>query len=318
MNQPPVTSKSPWRRGLSFGVLLLAAPLLSGAETRATAPVPTLDALAAHARGVLREIEASEHSWVRIHAAEALMAGGESDAIRAEFLANLPALESSTIRVGVWRVLATTAPSPEDREPWIVKIARVYLDPAAPDQNQAIETLCKLGFRVSGEVLAKVRREAAGPPSVPMSLAQWSAVLAGEPDALPRVTALLASSDPVLRGDAAYALRWLHLSDPIMRQAIARAAAAEPAGTSAYPYILGAALTVDADPTQTAAWTAKLNDVFLTSGTTDARFEASWTLRHRYRVADLTRLAAMLDLPPKENDARVGAAAVILVPLSRR
>jgi hypothetical protein len=318
MNPLPVTSLSRWRRGFCCGALLLAAPLLPAAETGAAAPVLTMDALAAHARDVLREIEASEHSWVRIHAAEALMAGGASDAVRAEFLASLPTLESSAIRVGAWRVLTTTAPSPEDREPWIVKIARTYLDPAAADQNQAIETLCKLGFRVSGEVLAKVRREAAGPPSVPMSLALWSAVLAGEPDALPRLTALLASSDPALRGDAAYALRWLRLSDPAMRRALTRAAAAEPAGTSAYPYILGAALTVDADPTQTAAWTAKLNEVFLASGPTDGRFEASWTLRNRYRVADLPRLAAMLDLPPKENDTRVGAAAVILVTLGRR
>jgi hypothetical protein len=318
MKKIPVTSMSRWCRGLRFSAWLLTAPFLPGADIVSPVPAPSLTALAAHARDVLREIGASEHNWVRIHAAEALMAGGESDAIRAEFLASLPALESSAIRVGAWRVLTTTAPSPEDREPWIVRIARTYLDPAAPDQNQAIETLCKLGFRVRGEVLAKVRREAAGPPSVPMSLALWSAVLAGEPGALTQLTTLLTSSDPALRGDAAYALRWLHLSDPAMRLALARAAATEPAGTSAYPYILGAALTVDADPAQTAAWTAKLNEVFLASGPTDARFEASWTLRHRYRVADLPRLAAMLDLPPKENDTRVGAAAVILVTLGRR
>jgi hypothetical protein len=132
------------------------------------------------------------------------------------------------------------------------------------------------------------------------------------------LTALLTSGDPALRRGAAYALRWLHASDPAMRQALARAAATEPAGTSAYPYILGAALTVDADPTQTAAWTAKLNNAFLASGPPDVRFEASWTLRHRYHVVDLPRLAAMLDLPPQENDTRVGAAAVILVTLGRR
>lgn len=301
--------------GLSLGILTAVA--LPGADAGSPPPTQAPDALSAHARGVLHQIMESERSFVRVHAAEALIAAGEADAVRGYFTSELPNTESSVWRVGVWRVLANTAHSTDERNAWIAKIERTYCDPASADRNTAIETLCKLGHQVRGKTLEIVRREAAGTPSVQMVLALWSAQLAGEPNSLEGLTDLLASGDPILRGDAAYALRWLHLSDPAMRKALVRAAAVEPAGTRSYPYILGAALTVDADPTQTMSWEAKLDQVFAT-GSTDARFEASWTLKHRYKVADLPRLTALLDLPANENDTRIGAAAIILTTLARQ
>jgi hypothetical protein len=245
------------------------------------------------------------------------MAAGEADAIHAYFINELPSTESSAFRIGVWRVLATTAHSADERNAWIAKVERVYGDPATPDRNQAIETLCKLGYRVSGPTLDLVRHHAAGPPAGPMILALWSSQLAGEPHALEGLTGLLTSDNPTLRTSAAYALRWLHPSDPAVRQALAHAAAAEPADSKAYAYILGAALAVDADPAQTKNWVAKLDQIFAT-GSTDARFEASWTLRQRYQAADLPRVAPFLDRPASENDTRVGAAAIILTTLARQ
>ncbi len=303
------------RRSIATGLGLLAAVALQGADVPTAAPVP--EALAAHARAVLHQIMVSEQSWVRIHAAEALMEAGETEAIRTYFLNELPNTESSAFRIGVWRVLATASHTPEERATWIAKVERVYLDPAAPDQNQAIETLNKLGYRVTGETLEKVRHNAAGLPSAPMALALWSEQIAGEPHALEGLTELLTSKDPALRTSAAYAFRWLHPSDPAVRAALVHAAAAEAAGTVPYVYILGAALTVEADPTQTSNWETKLNEVMMT-GTAGARFEASWTLKHRFKFADLPRLGLLLDLPASENDARVGAATIILLTLARR
>lgn len=317
MKLPLVTRVGCLCRCIGLGLGLLSVVALPGADAVSPPPAPAPDALAAHARSVLHEIMASERSFVRVHAAEALIAAGEADAVRADFIRELPSTESSVFRVGVWRVLANTTHSADERNLWIAKIEGTYCAPASLDRISAIETLCKLGYRVSGKTLELVRQEAAGPPSVQTLLALWSAQLAGELNALKGLTDLLSSSDPILRGDAAYALRWLHLSDPAMRQALVRAATVEPAGTYAYPYILGAALTVDADPTQTRSWEAKLDEAFAT-GSIDARFEASWTLKHRYKVADLPRLATFLDLPAKENDTRVGAAAIILTTLARQ
>lgn len=271
--------------------------------------------LAAQARKVLHEVMTAERSWVKIHAAEALIDAGETDRIHAIFFAGEAANENPTIRIGLWRVLARTARTPAERAEWIARIEGAYRDPQAPDRMQAIESLGKLHHRVSGPSLTLVRSESAGAPSVPMVLALWAAQLAGEPNALAGLTGLLSSPDPTLRGDAAYALRWLGAPDPAVRQALAKAAAVESADTYAHPYILGAAVTVGADAAQTKAWLDKLEQV-LWSGTTDARFEAAQTLKHHCPPAKVFQLAPLLSEPA--NDARVGAADVILTALSRR
>lgn len=307
------------RQSLGLGLVVMAGAMLPGAETGPLVPAPTPAALEAHARSVLHQIMVSEQSWVRIHAAEALIAAGEADAIRTYFLTELPRTESSAFRIGVYRVLATVSRSPEERNAWIAKVEQVYLDQNASDQNQAIETLCKLRYRVSGRTLELVRRRMAEPPSAQMALALWSATLAGEPHALEGLMQLLTAEDPALRRSAAYALRWLHPSDPAVRQALARAAAAAvPNLNASSVYILGAALAVDADPALAQVWEAVLNRVMgNTAAAVGERFEASWTLQQRYHVADLPSLTGLLDLPPSENDVRIGAAAIILTPLAR-
>lgn len=305
----------PLRCSLGLTLLATAALTCGGAET----PSPWPETLDGHARSVLHQIMLSEESWIKIHAAEALIAAGGTQAIRTYFLNDLPHAASSSYRIGVWRVLATASRTPDERAQWIAKVEQVYLDPTAPDQNQAIETLCKLGHRVSGPTLELVRRRMAEPTSVPKALALWSASLAGEPHALERLTQLLDSRDPDIRQNAAYALRWLHPADPAVRQILARAAAtAVPAYDSASVYIVGAALAVEARPAATDGWLALLKFTLITDAFSAAeRFEASWTLKHHYKSADLPGLARLLDLPASENDVRVGAASIILTTLDR-
>ena len=317
MRAPGVTGVCRWRPGLGLALGLVAAAFLPGAAGGGEVPAQTPEALGAHARGVLHQIMTSEQSWVRIHAAEALIAAGEGEAIRTYFLNELPRTEASAFRIGVCRVLATTAHSTDERNTWIAKAERVYGDVTAPDRNQAIETLCKLGHRVSGPTLEIVRHNAAGPPAAPMALALWASQLAGEPQALEGLTALLTSDNPALRTSAAYAFRWLRPSEPAVHRALARAVAAEPPGTQVSAYLLSSALTVDADPAQTANWEAKLRQALFT-GAMPARFEASWTLQHRFQVADLPQVAPLLDLPASENDTRIGAAMIILTTLAHR
>ncbi len=300
----------------AFVLRLTAVVLGLGSACASTAAAEDPAAtLAARARQVLHEVMAAERSWVKIHAAEALIDAGEAGRIHAIFFAEESANENPVIRIGLWRVLARTARSPAERAEWIAKIEGAYNDPQAPDRIQAIETLGKLHHAVTGPALALVRRESAGAPSVSMVLALWAAQLAGEPHALGGLTALLSSPDPTLRGDAAYALRWLGVPDPAVHQALVKAAAVEPAGTYAYAYILGAAVTVEADAAQTKVWVEKLEQLLMT-GTTDARFEAAQTLKHHYPPSKAFQLAELLNEPA--NDARVGAANVILSALSRR
>ncbi len=301
---------SSWLRRVACSLTLTAAAHASAA------PAPA--ALEAHAWEVLHQIMDSEQTWVRIHAAEALIAAGEVREIRADFLKRKPDFESSKIRVGMWRVLATTSPTPADRADCIAHLEQIYLTPDAPDHPQSIETLCKLGEHLRGPARDLMRSEAKGAPSTQTVLALWASVNSKESGAVSKLTAQLESPDVNLRRLAAYALRWLKLPDEKVGQALSRAAEKEPADSSAYPYLLGAAVAAPAsDNLKKAGWIGKLDRVVAT-GTTDARFEASWTLKYFYMPADLPRIAPMLDLPAEQNDARIGAAAIILTTLARK
>jgi hypothetical protein len=286
--------------------LLLGLALLGAA-----APA---DPAALRSRAVLHEIYDHEESWVKIHAAEALVAAGEAIEIRAKLLKLVPTVDSLVYRVGVWRVLAATSPTAADRAACVAAVEKIYLDPAAPDRSQAIETLCKLRVVVAGPVLAEVRREAAlGPgqlqPRSLQPLALWSLALAGEPGALARLCAVLRSPDTSLRVDGAYALRLLGNQDPAVRRALAEAAAVEPPGTAARPYVLSAAFTLRADEGKLAPWRSDL-EAMVQTGTSEARFEACQALRPSATLSDLARYEPLLAGP--SPDTRIGAASTIL------
>ncbi len=115
--------------------------------------------------------------------------------------------------------------------------------------------------------------------------------------------------DPIARLRAAYVLRWLNINDSATRAAVARTAERELSTAIGYTIILGAAVTLDADPARTPARVTALEQI-VASGATGARYDACQTLMRRYTVADLPKLAPLLD--HYEGDARIGAAWAIL------
>lgn len=269
----------------------------------------TLDGLREQAQAVLDVALVTEKGWVRVHAAEAQIALGNGGQIRSLFKERLAAAEASPFRVGTWRVLATTAVSPEEREGWIRRIEAVFLNPASADRLQAIESLAKLRHVVTGETLVTAQKLAATTPSSAAVLSLWALALANEPHALDSLAGMLASSDAEARMNAAYTLRWLRPTDPALLQKVARATDAEPVDSIAYPYLLGAALQTKSDPARSDAWHAALLHVLLT-GSMDARFEAAQTLQGHLTPADLPRLEPLLT--SSEPDTRIGAALCVL------
>lgn len=286
-------------------IAALAGARLGGAEGN----------LAARARAVLHEVVASDRSWVRVHAAEALIEVGEAQAMRELFLRLQPEGEAAAYRIGVWRVLATTAPSAAKRAECIARVERVYLDATAPDRSQAIETLGKLRHTIAGHVLETARAQVAAGPEAETIMPLWALQLAGEPEALARLTAALKSADATARLRAAYALRWLHPTDPDVLKALAIVAKSEPAGSAAFAHVLSAALSLEADHAQEAEWRSKLENV-LATGTPGARFETCRALVHRFTAANLPQLATLLE--NSEPDTRVAAAWTILRVLARK
>ena len=299
-----------------FMIALLAAGMLAG-RARAQAPEAARDArpaaavddLARRARAVLDAVLATEKSWIKVHAAEVLVADGQAGRLHRLFLAQLAESDASDYRVGGWRVLAATSPTAAERARWVARIEGVLLDPGAPDHSQAVESLGKLQWKIAGRTLAAVRALAATAPAADTLMPLWALAIAGEPGAPERLVAALDSTDSTVRQRAAYALRWLKPEAPTVRRALARAADREPAAAPSYAFVLGAAFVTEADPGRMAAWRSGLERV-LAAGAPGARFEAAQALKQESKPGDLARVAPLLDSP--ESDVRVAGAAVIL------
>src|SRR5262245_23468833 len=118
---------------------------MSCAAASPTTPMPTQHALSERARTTLLDVLQRDETFIKVHAAEILNARGETARVREVFLRELErSSEVSGYRVGIWRVLAQSAASPNERSQWIAKIAAAFMDAAAADRLGAIESLAKL------------------------------------------------------------------------------------------------------------------------------------------------------------------------------
>ncbi len=273
---------------------------------RLTAPE---DARSVRARAALHDVMDQEEGWIKIHAAEALIAGGEAVAVRDKFLGLVPVADRLVYRVGVWRVLANTSPTLVERNACVAQVEKIFLNPASTDRSQALETLCKLRQVVTGRTRSMVREIAADPRAPLRPLALWSLRLAQEPGALESLCGLLRSPETGERVTAAYAFRVLRENNPVALAALAQAADREPSQSRAYPYIVSAAFSLNADPVRRPVWRAALENI-LATGSDAARFEACQGLLSQAEPADQPRYVSLLEAPG--NDTRVGAALTLL------
>jgi len=113
-------------------------------ENAETAPGVT-EELRERAVKTLRDAMDTEPRWVKVHAAEHLLSLGYPQEVASTFMRELEAFENEPeYRIGIWRVLARAAISPEERESWVSKIKSAYLNEEGPDRLHASETLAKL------------------------------------------------------------------------------------------------------------------------------------------------------------------------------
>lgn len=265
---------------------------------------------ATKAKGILHDVYAKDETWIKIHAAEALLVGGEAAAMRERFLKMAPVADTLPYRVGVWRVLANTSPTKAERAACVAQVEKIFMNPASPDVSQALESLGKLRVRVDGPVLDRVRQTLQG-ESLPMRvLALWVLALRDEPQALEQLGALLSSPTERMRAISAYALRWMKTTDAKTLALLAKAADAEPAGTDTQAYLISAAFALNADPARRAAWRTGLEQV-LAKGSMDARWEACNGLLPSATAASLPHYLPLLD-EAAQADSRVGAAMTLL------
>ncbi len=294
-------------------LLILACMALPDAHSAAprgatdSTPLPAM--VAAAARESLHEVLRVESTWVKVHAAEALLAAGEVDFVREAFEREDVAAGARAYRVGVWRVLANASRSPSERQKWAAAIEAVIHDPTAADRKQAVESVAKLAHRCPESTIRILRELAGEPPAMNTILPWWALHGSGAPDALAALSRALTSDDAVARQRAGYALRWIRPSDSTIRRQLARAADAEPRGTMPRAFLVSSALVLDAAPAHRGEWIAELFET-LFSGPVPARLEAAHALAAHGAPFDAPRVQSLLNHP--DNDVRVAGAVLLL------
>lgn len=272
-------------------------------------------AMKARAHETLLHVLERDEKFIKVHAAELLIARGEKDRVREIFKRELEAHgHVPAYRVGIWRVLAGAAASETERAAWLAKITVAFLDQNGPDRIHAIESLGKLGQRVDGAVLRAATVMAETAPAAEGMFAWWVLHLSGDTRALSRITAALASREAPARLRAAYIIWWEKLRDASTLSALARAADSEPSDAIGRAIIVAAALALDANPSRAATWRSAI-DAILERGSAGDRYQACLLLREKFSATDLPMLTPLVD--HENGDVRVGAAAAILAVVER-
>jgi hypothetical protein len=287
----------------------MSAAVLAAALAANLAAGPTDAALRDRAARELHDALAVEARWIKVHAAEALLAVGDSDdrdAVRRAFEAELAAKgDEPEYRIGVWRVLAQAAPA--DRDRWVRRIADAFLDAAGPDRLHAAESLGKLGYRARADEIDAFERAARSGANPLAANALWVLVNSGRADAEPRLADLVATGDAATRATAAYAVRYLRTVSPATWTKLTAALAAGRA-EGLVRASLAAAGFVHATSSQRPAFRFALEQA--ARGDADMKSEVCGALAMAGDAADVALLTTLVGDP--HVDVRVGAARAIL------
>lgn len=253
-----------------------------------------------------------EKSWIKVHAAEALMESGlvktGSQALAEEKIEDW----GQETKIGFFRVQARNAESAAQRAYWISQIEE-YLFSSDRPQTLAIESLAKLGYKANGKYLEAIRQasQSNNPSSV---FALWAMAQAGDQTALSKIIEHLDSPNPDLRRVAAYSLRWLHPHTPQVAQKLIEVLDKESPESVAYAYLVSAAIVNHADPDDLQSLLSRARKILQTSSG-PPYFEICHGLLGYANLADLASLAPGLN--HADADTRIGAALVILDQIKR-
>ena len=286
---------------LFFSLLLVPA---YGEENTVT------DELRGRCLKILRTTMLEEEEWVKVHAAEHLLALRYPEGVEEEFNKELE-LHGDTpkYRIGIWRTLSKAAKNEVEREKWIRLIVDAFADLDGEDRLHAAETLAKLYYVAGDTEIPLLKQEAESEDTVFAAFVLCMLVHTGEQAYETNLAALLEAADARTRQCAAYAMRFIDSVSPTTYEALVQAVEKETPGTLAKPYLNGAAL-VHANSKESAKSLKEQQIAFLESDVKSDKYETISVLAIRGNGSDLPALTALLDDP--EADIRQGAAYAIL------
>jgi len=257
----------------------------------------------------IRQVVEKEPRWVKVHAAEYLLALGYPQGVREAFEDELKKHgDDPQYCIGIWRVLARAAQKDSEKDQWIEKLRGAAFDLDAPDRLHATETLAKLRYRLREDELAAIRK-AAGPVGGRLApYAAWILFNSEQPDGETRLAKMLDSDEANLRLGAAYALRHKATIAPATLEKLLAAAGREPKDTRARVFLVSAAF-VHSPPDKREPWKAELI-LLAASGKPEERFQACQSLAQAGDHSDLPLLGGVLD--DSDADLRATAAWAVL------
>lgn len=259
--------------------------------------------------GRLRTEMFNQTSWLRIHAAEALLDNGEAADIIDLFKPEADTA-SPPYRIGVWRVLAKASIG-SNRQSYIERIRSVLRDPAATDRVSAAESLGKLDA-VNPADIEIISRWLTMADDATAVYPRWLLCLwASGVDRDSNEEALakyLGSPDPVARLRAGFVLGRLKSVSPHSVAALRHQFGLEPAGSIARVYLITAILLRSKDPAQRESFKKQLLPYL--RGKPNEQLEAGIVFGLVGNELDIGVLRPNLENP--EPDARIGAANGIL------
>lgn len=276
----------------------------------------------------LREVLNTQQEWVKVHAAEFLLWSGYPEGVSEVFKEEERRhSDQSQYRIGIWRVLAQAADSPDESLPYIGYILEAFFDTTGQDRIHAAETLAKL--KISPVHIDEAISQAALQSSVkPLALyTLWSSAytsadsMAASREAFLR---LLQAEDPLERTIAAYSLRKLAGFTGGEWNVLADAALQEPPSSPAAVYMLSSAFVTM--PEEEVASRERIREALLTYATAAGkgdRMEMAMALSERGGEEDIPLLTSLLaNEAPLEKEAdnadvRAAAAYALLTIIDR-
>jgi solute:Na+ symporter, SSS family len=289
-----------------IALMLVGVSCTASAQNASLVPAE----LREQAVNLLRNTLDSESEWVKVHAAEYLLALQYTQGVREAFSSELAEHgEQPQYRIGIWRVLAKATPRNAEREKWIDSIRAVYTNPDAPDRLHAAETLAKLNYAADEREAALFKTDAELDNGPLAAFACCVLVHSGHTEYERVLVELLSNEDQRTRLCAAYALRHIDEVTEETATALLERARVEPEDSGARAYLLGAAYLHNPGAEPAVRFKQALLE-YVDTGSAAERTEAISILANRGVASDLPQLERILDDP--EADVRAAAAWALL------
>ena len=259
--------------------------------------------------------------WDKVHAAEYLIWIGHPEGVYETYKEEESQfINQSPYRIGIWRVLAQSAQSTEERQRYIQNILQVFKDPKSTDRLHAAETLTKLRVPLIEEAPEETAQILEGETSplfvYTLAGASWGTTKKAK-DNFQQLLALTTGdqSTDQIQMQGAYALRHLGGLSDSEWQSLARTAFEEPEESGARIYLLSSAFVLAPESKRSSPVVSNLHAELIkykNAGSKGARAEMAVALGEKGTAEDVETLRSILNNEDPLNTGKLTSREEII------